>query len=49
MRKSKKVVLGNTNWISRILAAKAKQEGKTVYYEDKNGKKMLFDEYVKNN
>lgn len=46
---SKKVVLGNTNWISRMLAAKAKQEGKTVYYQDENGKQVLFDEYVKDN
>ena len=48
LRKSKKVVLGNTNWISRMLADKAKEEGKIVYYEDENGNRMLFDEYVKN-
>lgn len=49
MTRSKKVVLGNTNWVSRMLAAKAQQEGKVVYYRDENGKEVLFDEYVKSN
>jgi hypothetical protein len=43
---TKKVILQNTNWISRLLAKKAQQSGSTVYYKDVNGTIHLFEDYI---
>lgn len=44
-----KVILQNTNFMSRMVAYEARTRGKEVYYKDTDGNIIPFDEAIKRN